>query len=188
MSAGIADCIKGSVDIEHRNLLPADRHCLLQPGATSFLSRILTSSPISSPLGCVLQDSRFVVCRSVPSIDLSPPYFPGVAEFQRSPTVVSVGLLAPPNNHAFELTETVSRRDFAVAMARPRRLVSLSRNEAPVIPTSRLVPSNVLYRDVQLVLQSGLRTLDTPENSMFNEGLMGKQAVNTVRNFLLFFP
>ena len=53
-----------------------------------------------------------------------------------------------------------------MAMARLSQLRGLSPNEAPAIPTSRLVPSNALYVDVQLVLKSGLRMLDTQENSM----------------------
>src|SRR6266700_3401359 len=60
-------------------------------------------------------------------------------------------------------------------MARLSQLRGLSPNEAPAIPTSRLVPSNALYVDVQLVLKSGLRMLDTQENSMSDAPVMANR-------------
>ena len=72
MRAGIADCIKGSVDIEHRNLLPADLNCRTRTqwhvlffdnlDEVSHKFSIRTSTP---------KVTDFILCRSVAPIDLS---------------------------------------------------------------------------------------------------------------------
>jgi tetratricopeptide (TPR) repeat protein len=129
-------------------------------------------------------------------------YFPQVAELrqtsvvvsdiQNSPlwrdiqTVMSVGLFDLTPNRAFRPAETVSRGEFAVAVARLSRVLGGNPKDESPIPTPDLAPSHVMYRDVQLVLQSGLMPLDNAGQFSVAATVSGKQAVNTAERLLAF--
>jgi len=129
-------------------------------------------------------------------------YFPQLTELRQSSIVVSdiqnsqlwrdiqavmgVGLFDLTPNRAFRPAETVSRGEFAVAVARLSRVLGGNPKEASPIPTPDLPPSHVMYRDVQLVLQSGLMPLDNAGQFSVAATVSGKQAVNTVEQLLTF--
>jgi hypothetical protein len=99
---------------------------------------------------------------------------------------MGVGLFDLTPNRAFRPAETVSRGEFAVAVARLSRVLGGNPKEASPIPTPDLPPSHVMYRDVQLVLQSGLMPLDNAGQFSVAATVSGKQAVNTVEQLLTF--
>jgi hypothetical protein len=127
-------------------------------------------------------------------------YFPQIAEFRQTPqivtdlqgtwaspeiqTVVGVGLIDAYPNHTFRPAASVSRGEFAASLARLSRLLGLSENGAPLIPTRDLASSNALYRDIQLVLSHSLMSLDDAGNFKIDEHISGKDAVNAVEQLL----
>ncbi len=121
-------------------------------------------------------------------------YFPQIAELPRTPqimtdiqdswasseiqTVVALGILDPLANHTFQPSRIVTRGEFATAMARLSRTLGAKLNSAAPIPTSDLASSGQLYQDVQLVLGSGILSLDKAEKFGVDEPVTGREAVN----------
>jgi tetratricopeptide (TPR) repeat protein len=127
-------------------------------------------------------------------------YFPQVTEFrqasvvvgdiQNSPlwrdiqTVMGLGLFDLTPTRAFRPAETVTRGEFAVAVARVSRMLGANLKQASPIPTPDLPSSHMMYRDVQLVLQSELMPLDNAGQFSVSATVSGKQSVNTVERLL----
>jgi len=129
-------------------------------------------------------------------------YFPQVSDFRQTPTIVSdiqdapawrdiqtvvgIGLFDLTGNRAFGPAETVTRGDFAVAMARMIRLLGANPGEAPSISTPDLAPSSAIYQDVQLVLQCGLLTFGNAGKIDISGQMTGEQAVSAAERLLAF--
>lgn len=127
-------------------------------------------------------------------------YFPQVAEFRQSPqivtdtqgswartevqVVVGVGLVDPFPNHTFQPSAPVTRGEFAMAISRLVRLLSVSPSTAPPIPVSDLDSGNAIYPEIQLVLGHGLMTLDSAGTFGINGELSGEEAVPAVERLL----
>ena len=127
-------------------------------------------------------------------------YFPQVAEFRQNPqivtdtqgswartevqVVVGVGLIDPFPNHTFQPSAPVTRGEFALAIARLARLLSVSPSTATPIPVSDLDSSNGLYPEIQLVVSHGLMALDSAGNFSINGEVSGEGAVPAVERLL----
>ena len=127
-------------------------------------------------------------------------YFPQVAEFQQNPqivtdtqsswartevqVVVGVGLIDPFPNHTFQPSTRVTRGEFAMAISRLVRLLSVSPSTAPPIPVSDLDSGSDLYPEIQLVLGHGLMTLKGVGTFGINGEVSGEEAVPAVARLL----
>jgi len=127
-------------------------------------------------------------------------YFPQLTEFRQSPeiltdvqdswaesdiqTVVRAGLLDPMANHTFQPARTVSRGEFAVAVARLTRLLGVSPAVGQPIAPLDVVPDSTLYRELQPVLSYELLILDNAGNFNVGEPVGGEEAVNTAEKLL----
>jgi len=121
-------------------------------------------------------------------------YFPQIEELRKTPeimtdiqeswasseiqTVVALGILDPLANHTFQPSRIVTRGEFAMAMARLSRILGAKLNTDTPIPTSDLASSGPLYQDVQLVLGSGMLSLDKAGKFGVDEPVGGREAVN----------
>jgi len=92
--------------------------------------------------------------------------------------VVGVGLLDSMANHTFQPARTVTRGEFAEALARLTRLVGLPARTDPLIRPLDVVPDSTLYLELQPVLGYGLMTLDNAGNFNVRENVRGEEAVN----------
>ena len=101
--------------------------------------------------------------------------------------VVDTGLMDLFPNHTFEPSTLTTRGEFAVAMARLIRLLGLSPNDNPRIPTTDVVPTNTQYRDVQLVL--GYAVMSVHDSGAFDISgeLPGREAVVAAERLLKTF-
>jgi hypothetical protein len=122
-------------------------------------------------------------------------YFPQVTEFRQNAqiitdiqnanarseiqTIVGIGLVELLPNHGFEPLAPMRRGDFAKALARLSRLIGVSAPAASPIAASDLAPANALYPDVQLVLGSGLMTLQDSGSFDVSGDVSGRQAVSS---------
>ena len=127
-------------------------------------------------------------------------YFPQVTEFRQQPqiltdvqnswarveiqTVVGVGLVDPLPNLTFEPATRVSRSQFALLLGRMVRLLSISPNNAPPIPITDVLPSNMLYPEIQWVVGLGLMSLDDAGNFNLNGDVPGIEAVRALEHLL----
>ena len=127
-------------------------------------------------------------------------YFPQVAEFPQNPQIVTdtqdswarpeiqvivgTGLIDPFPNHTFQPSTLITRGLFALSMSRLIRLLGLSPADAPPIPAPDVTPGDALYRDIQLVLSSGLMGLE--DSGSFDAGgeVSGEEAVRAVERLL----
>ena len=101
--------------------------------------------------------------------------------------VVDTGLMDLFPNHTFEPSTLTTRGEFAVAIARLIRLLGLSPNDNPRIPTTDVVPTNTQYRDVQLVL--GYAVMSVHDSGAFDISgeLPGREAVGAAERLLKTF-
>ena len=99
-------------------------------------------------------------------------------------TVVAAGILDPMPNHAFQPARTVSRGEFAEAMARLTRLLGLFPPETAPISPLDVVPGSTLYRELQPVLGFGLLSLDNAGNFNVSEPVGGEEAVSIAEKLL----
>jgi tetratricopeptide (TPR) repeat protein len=122
-------------------------------------------------------------------------YFPQLTEFRQSPqiitdiqnsrarfeiqTTVGVGLMEVLPNHYFEPLTPMKRGDLAKALARLSRLLGVSGAAATPIAAPDLAPANALYSDVQLVLGSGIMTLQDSGSFDVSGDVSGQQAVRS---------
>jgi tetratricopeptide (TPR) repeat protein len=99
-------------------------------------------------------------------------------------TVVAAGILDPMPNHAFQPARTVSRGEFAEAMARLTRLLGLFPEGVSPISPLDVVPGSTLYRELQPVLGLELLFLDNAGNFDVSAPVGGEEAVNTAEKLL----
>ena len=127
-------------------------------------------------------------------------YFPQVPEFPQNPQIVTdiqeswarpeiqvtvgTGLIDPFPNHTFQPSGQVTRGLLALSMSRLVRLVGLSPVDAPAIPTPDVTPGDALYRDVQVVLGSGLMGLEESGSFNVSRTVSGEEAVRAMERLL----
>jgi len=99
-------------------------------------------------------------------------------------TVLAAGLLDSTANHTFQPAGTVTRGQFAQAIARLTRVLGVSQtSQAPITPLD-VVPGSTLFVELQPVLGSGLLSLDNAGNFNVGAKVSGKEAVNTAEKLL----
>jgi Flp pilus assembly protein TadD len=122
-------------------------------------------------------------------------YFPQLTEFRQNPqiitdiqnsrarfeiqTIVGVGLMETLPNHYFEPLAPMNRGDLAKALARLSRLLGVSGGAGTPIAAPDLAPANALYSDVQLVLGSGIMTLQDSGSFDVSGDVSGQLAVHS---------
>jgi tetratricopeptide (TPR) repeat protein len=127
-------------------------------------------------------------------------YFPQLTEFRPTPqiitdlhnssaeteiqTVVGLGLVEPKPNHDFEPAAPITRGDLARALARLSRLIGVAGTPSSTITAPDVSPTNAMYPDIQLVLGSGLMTLDNPGGFDVTGRVGGRQAVRATERLL----
>jgi tetratricopeptide (TPR) repeat protein len=130
-------------------------------------------------------------------------YFPQVFEFRQAPqiitdiddspargeiqTIVGISLMQPFPNHNFEPSVPLTRGELARGLARLSRLLAVS---APSISSNDLqdvASTNTMYTDVQLVLGSGMMTLEGSGAFNVTGQVSGRQAVQSVDRLLRIF-
>jgi hypothetical protein len=94
-------------------------------------------------------------------------------------TIVGIGIVELLPNHGFEPLAPMTRGDLAKALARLSRLIGVSAAAASPIAAPDLAPANALYPDVQLVLGSGLMTLQDSGSFDVSGDVSGRQAVSS---------
>jgi tetratricopeptide (TPR) repeat protein len=130
-------------------------------------------------------------------------YFPQVTELRQSSqiitdiqaspakseiqTVAGLGLMDPLPNHAFEPAAPITRGELAKTLARLSRLIGVSGNQATSVVAADVGPTNALYQDVQLVLGSGLMTLEDAGAFDVSGRVSGGQAVRAIERLLRSF-
>jgi tetratricopeptide (TPR) repeat protein len=130
-------------------------------------------------------------------------YFPQVTELQQksdividiqdSPvlleiqTVIGVGLMDTFPNHDFRPAALITRGDFAKALARLSRLIGLPPKSSTPAGAPDVAPTSALYPDLQLVLGSGLLTLQDSGTFDVSAQVSGGQAVRSVDRLLRSF-
>jgi tetratricopeptide (TPR) repeat protein len=130
-------------------------------------------------------------------------YFPQVTERQQTPQIVTdidtswarteiqnavdVGLLDLFPNHTFEPAASMTRGDFATALARLSRLLGLPPSSSPPISTPDVASTNPLYGEIQLVLGYGLMSLQDSGEFGVSDNLSGKEAVGAAERLLRIF-
>ncbi len=123
-------------------------------------------------------------------------YFPQVGDLRRTSqvvtdvldswagleiqTVLAIGVLDPRSNHTFQPKAPVIRGELAVALARLAVLVGVPAATAPPVPITDVVPGNAIYRQIQMVLNSGLMSLDDAGNFNAAGRVPGQDAVRAV--------
>jgi tetratricopeptide (TPR) repeat protein len=127
-------------------------------------------------------------------------YFPQLMEFRQTSMVVTdiqeswarpeiqvvtgVGVVDPFPNHTFRPAAPVSRGEFAMALARLARLLSISMPNAPPVPTTDVDSNNALYREVQVVVTHGLMTLDETGSFNISSQVSGENGVRSLERLL----
>ncbi|HEY2384704.1 MAG TPA: S-layer homology domain-containing protein [Terriglobia bacterium] len=102
-------------------------------------------------------------------------------------TVVGLGLIDPLPNHTFAPSMPVTRGDLAVTLARLIRLLGVSQPAAQPIAAPDLDPANALYPEAQLVVASGVMTLQDSGSFNVSGVVPGREAVkSTERLFHIF--
>jgi tetratricopeptide (TPR) repeat protein len=136
------------------------------------------------------QQLALMILRYFPQVSEAPQKRALILDIQDSPvwreieTVVGAGLFDLTPNRAFGPSETVSRGEFAMTMSRLIRLVGVTPHEAPPIPTPDVAASHAIYQDVQLVLQSGMLSLDNAGQFNVLAPVSGRQAVSAGEKLL----
>jgi tetratricopeptide (TPR) repeat protein len=147
--------------------------------------------------------------RSAPSITreqlalLLVRYFPQITELQQTPqiltdienstwqsaiqTTAGLGLLDPRPNRTFEPLAPVTRADLAASLARFSRLINVPEVTAASIFPPDVAPTNAMFGDVQLVLISGLMTLQNSGAFGLSDEVSGEEAVHSTERLLRIF-
>jgi hypothetical protein len=130
-------------------------------------------------------------------------YFPQITELRQTPqivtdiedspakpeiqTVMGIGLIEPLPNHTFEPATPVTRGDLASALARLSRLLSVSPAASAPVAAPDVALTSARYRDIQLVLDLGLMTLE--DSGSFNVGgqAPGREAVRSAERLMRAF-
>src|SRR5262249_23509990 len=118
-------------------------------------------------------------------------YFPQITELRQAPqiitdiqdsaasseilAVVALGVMDALPNHAFEASRPITRAELARALARLSRLIGFSGSATSQIPAPDVAPTSAIYSDVQLVLGSGVMTLEDSGGFELSRGVSGRQ-------------
>jgi tetratricopeptide (TPR) repeat protein len=102
-------------------------------------------------------------------------------------TVAGLELMMPLPNHTFEPSAGVTRGDLVLMLARLIRFLGLSPATSQPNSAPDLDPTSALYPEAQLVLGSGVMTLQDSGSFDVSGGLSGREAVRSIdRLFRLF--
>ena len=101
--------------------------------------------------------------------------------------VVDLGLLDTLPNHTFDPAASVTRGEFATALARLVRVLSLSVVDTAPILTPDVAPTNAQYPDIQLVLGRGLMNLQDSGAFGISDNVSGQDAVRAAEQLLRTF-
>ena len=130
-------------------------------------------------------------------------YFPQLLEQRRTPQIITdiqtswvaseiqtaagLGLIEAFPNHTFEPSTIVTRGSLAIAFARVMRLLSVPATVTRPIAAPDLDPGNALFPDVQMVVGSGVMSLQ--DSGSFNAGgvVSGKEAAGSAERLLRIF-
>jgi tetratricopeptide (TPR) repeat protein len=129
-------------------------------------------------------------------------YFPQLEDFSKTPqivtdiqnspsraeiqTVVNVGLIELLPNHDFQPSQSLSRGDLALALARLSRLLGVPAGQ-PSVSATDVAVSNAMYGEIQLVLGYGIMTPEDSGNFNSSGLVSGRQAVDAVGRLLRIF-
>src|SRR5215475_5258641 len=94
-------------------------------------------------------------------------------------TVVGLRLIDPLPNHTFEPSTIVTRGDLALTMGRLMRLLSVSPKTTQPIAAPDLASTSALYKEAQLVLDSGVMTLQDSGSFNVSGVVSGREAVRS---------
>ena len=127
-------------------------------------------------------------------------YFPQLAEVRKAPqiitdvqdsasfseiqTVVGNGLLDLRPNRTFQPAATVTRGEFASALARLIGKLGIAPIPAPPVPLADVASSNARYREIQTVLAYGLLKVDDAGNFDVNGVISGEDAIRAIGRVL----
>lgn len=130
-------------------------------------------------------------------------YFPQLTELKQSPqiltdtqnswasseigTIVGVGLMDSLPNHTFDPTAPVTRGDLAGTLARLMRILSISPATTSPVSAPDLDPTDALYPEAQLVLGSGVMTLQDSGSFNVSGEVPGREAVRSAERLLRIF-
>jgi hypothetical protein len=101
--------------------------------------------------------------------------------------VLNVGLMDAYPTHDFRPDAPITRGDFARALARLSRLIGMPASAASSVGPPDVASTNTLYPDLQLVLASGLLTLQDSGSFEVAGLVTGRQAVRSVDQLLRSF-
>jgi Tfp pilus assembly protein PilF len=101
--------------------------------------------------------------------------------------VLNVGLMDAYPTHDFRPDAPITRGDFARALARLSRLIGMPASAASSVGAPDVASTNTLYPDLQLVLGSGLLTLQDSGSFEVAGRVTGRQAVRSVDQLLRSF-
>lgn len=127
-------------------------------------------------------------------------FFPQLVEFKQKPqividvpdswaaseiqVVVALGLLDPMPNHTFQPGSTVSRGEFAQALARLANLLGMTAKDGAAAAASDMPQGAPLQQEVQMVLAHGLMALDDSGRFVPAASIRGQEAVDAVEKLL----
>jgi hypothetical protein len=94
-------------------------------------------------------------------------------------TVVDLSLIDPLPNHTFEPSTMVTRGDLALTMGRLMRLLSVSPKTTEPIDAPDLASTSALYKEAQLVLDSGVMTLQDSGSFNISGVVTGREAIRS---------
>ncbi|HLH31246.1 MAG TPA: S-layer homology domain-containing protein [Terriglobia bacterium] len=102
-------------------------------------------------------------------------------------TVVGLGLMDPLPNHTFEPSSPVTRGDLASTLARLMRVLGLSPALIQPVTAPDLEPTSALYPEAELVLGSGVMTLQDSGSFNVSGEVSGKEAVRSAERLARIF-
>jgi tetratricopeptide (TPR) repeat protein len=99
-------------------------------------------------------------------------------------TVVGTGLMDVRPNRTFQPSVSVTRGEFASALARLINRLGISALAVPPIPLADVAASNARYREIQGILAHNLMSLDDNGNFNVNGNISGAEAVAAITKVL----
>lgn len=99
-------------------------------------------------------------------------------------TVVGTGLMDVRPNRAFQPAASVTRGEFAAALARLINRLGISTPAVPPIPLADVAASNARYREIQRVLAHNLMSLDDNGNFNVSGTISGADAITAITKVL----
>jgi tetratricopeptide (TPR) repeat protein len=99
-------------------------------------------------------------------------------------TVVGTGLMDVRPNRTFQPSGSVTRGEFASALARLINRLGISTPAVPPIPLTDVAASNARYKEIQTILAHDLMTLDDNGNFNVNDTISGADAITAITKVL----